>query len=362
MKIFFKIVLFICFFISISSCSQQKEVIEPAMIPKSYIAYKVETSIKIDGDDSDESWEKANWTDVFIDIEGVKIPKYKTQVKMLWDTTYFYILAKLEEPHVWADITKHDAIIFHNNDFEVFVEPDNNSHDYYELEINALNTTWDLFITKPYRELGNYAVNNFEINGLKSAVKVNGTLNNSNDVDKGWILEIAIPWEVYKRSYFQDIVPKDKFWRVNFSRVNWNHTIKDGIYSRKKNDQGKYLPEYNWVWSPQGVINIHEPENWGYVYFSTKTIGEKDHFTIPLDEKIKWKLFELYRKQKRYYKKHQKWMQSLEDLSANEFVIEEKVINPKLENHSQGWNIIVKSPFSGNQLIIRENGKLIIIE
>ena len=49
--------------------------------------------------------------------------------------------------------TQHDAVIFHNNDFEVFIDPDGDTHNYYELEINALNTVWDLFITKPYREL-----------------------------------------------------------------------------------------------------------------------------------------------------------------------------------------------------------------
>ena len=45
---------------------------------------------------------------------------------------------------------------------------------------------------------------------------------------------------------------------------------------------------------------MHEPEKWGYVYFSSKQIGFKETFSIPQDEKIKWKLYELYRAQKAY--------------------------------------------------------------
>lgn len=332
---------------------------EKNTIPKSYVAYKAQEAIIIDGDDNDPSWNKVEWSELFIDIEGVKKPTYKTKVKMLWDDTYYYILAKLEEPHVWADITKRDAIIFHNNDFEVFIDPDGDSHNYYELEINALNTAWDLFVSKPYRDT-NVVLNDWDIIGLKSAVKVNGTLNNAQDIDKGWVLEIAIPWTAYKTGYFHKNVPKDKFWRVNFSRVNWDFQLEEGKYSRKKDSNGKLLHEYNWVWSPMGVVNMHEPEKWGYVYFSSKEPGEKDNFIISNDEKLKWQLFEFYRSQKAYFDKNNKWATSIKDLKIDCIKIENKTIIPKLENHSQGWNIIVKSPFSGKELIIREDSKLII--
>ena len=117
-----------------------------SITPESYIAYHTSESLQIDGSDADASWNKVDWTKLFIDIEGVKKPTYNTQVKMLWDDTYFYILAKMDEPHVWADITDHDAIIFHNNDFEVFVDPTGDTFNYYEIEVNAINTVWDLFV------------------------------------------------------------------------------------------------------------------------------------------------------------------------------------------------------------------------
>lgn len=346
--------LAVTFFSLLGYAQSEKEV-----TPKSYIAYKTSSEITIDGDGADKAWEKASWTTPFVDIEGVETPKYKTQVKMLWDDNYYYILAKMEEPHVWANLRQRDTIIFYNNDFEVFIDPDNDTHNYYELEINALNTAWDLFINKPYREK-NTVLNDWNIDGLKSAVKVDGTLNNASDIDKGWTLEIAIPWSVYKTSYHENIVPKDKFWKVNFSRVNWQHSVVDGKYERKKDTEGKFLPEYNWVWSPMGVINMHEPEKWAYVYFSSKE--SEDKFVIPQEEKVKWELYTLYRAQKRYFDKNKTWAKSLQNFSKKNIVVDGKTLKPVLENHSSGFNILVKSPFSNKTLIIKEDGKIITNE
>ncbi|WP_373407619.1 carbohydrate-binding family 9-like protein [Flavobacterium sp. FZUC8N2.13] len=339
--------------ISVLGFSQSKK----GIVPKTYVAYKTTDKIVIDGDDSDASWSKVDWSDAFIDIEGVEKPKYATQVKMLWDETNYYILAKMEEPHVWANLKQRDTIIFYNNDFEVFIDPDGDTFNYYELEINALNTAWDLFLTKPYRENDLVVLNDWNITGLQSAVKINGTLNNPNDTDEGWMLEIAIPWAAYRKSYGEDNVPRDNFWRVNFSRVNWQHDIINGKYERKKDASGKFLPEYNWVWSPQGVINMHEPEKWGYVYFSSKE--GKDSFTIPQDEKIKWELYSLYRAQKRYYQKNNAWPKSSDLLKISSIVVDGKAIKPVLENYKTGYTISVKSPFSNKTLIIKEDGKII---
>jgi len=349
MKIKFLIGAFICF--SILSTAQSNK----GAVPRNYIAYKTPEKIVIDGDEKDLSWSKITWSNSFIDIEGVQTPKYKTQVKMLWDETYFYILAKMEEPNVWADIKNRDEVVFYNNDFEVFIDPDGDTHNYYELEINALNTAWDLFITRPYRDV-NTVLNDWDIIGLKSAVKVDGTINNPTDTDKGWVLEMAIPWSAYKTSYYHKNVPADKFWRVNFSRVNWQHAVVNGKYERKKGSNGKHLSEYNWVWSPQGVINMHEPEKWGYVYFSSKLSGENDSFEIDKDEKLKHAMYELFRVQRKKTKKQKKRVSYLKT------EVEGKKIKAKLEKHSTGWNLIVKSPFSNKVLTITEDGKFITKE
>ncbi|MCD6307560.1 MAG: carbohydrate-binding family 9-like protein, partial [Candidatus Latescibacteria bacterium] len=110
--------------------------------PRGYVCYRTGVPIVIDGKLDDPAWRTAPLTDYFIDIEGnVKTrPWLRTQAKMLWDDDFFYIAADLQEPHVWGTLTEHDAVIFRNNDFEIFIDPNSDNHEYYEIEINALNT------------------------------------------------------------------------------------------------------------------------------------------------------------------------------------------------------------------------------
>ena len=239
------------------------------ILPKHYIVNKINDQINIDGRDDELAWNNAIYTDDFIDIEGNKIPSQKTNVKMLWDEKFLYVFAKLYENHIWGDITKRDEVIYYNNDFEVFINPNDDVFSYGEIEINALGTEWDLFLNRPYRLKGK-ADSSWDINGLKSAVDISGTLNDPNDLDDYWTVEIAIPLKEIEKlntSGKDEKVISGDVWRINFSRVNWDFEINNGIYSRKK-ENGKYLPEYNWVWSPQGIINMHVPENWGYLVFS----------------------------------------------------------------------------------------------
>ena len=235
--------------------------------PKSYDCPKATSPVRIDGKLDDAAWKAAPWTDFFVDIEGAAkpLPRYKTRAKMLWDDEYFYVAAEMEEPHVWATLTEHDSVIFRDNDFEVFIDPNGDTLEYYEFEINALNTGWDLFLDKPYRH-GGKASNAWEIPGLKTAVHIDGTLNNPADKDRGWSVELAFPWKVLAEHAHKPAPPRNgDEWRVNFSRVQWQINIVDGKYEKVPKTK-----EDNWVWSPQGLINMHVPEKWGRVRFVTR--------------------------------------------------------------------------------------------
>src|SRR5690606_19590397 len=212
---------FICLLVNVvhgSSIAQEDDV------PRALVVYKTQEPITIDGIGNEASWEKAEASMDFVDIEGVKEPRYKTNVRMLWDETYLYFYAEMEEPHVWGTLKERDTVIFHNNDFEIFIDPGGDSHNYYEFEMNALNTVGDLLLVQPYRE-GGPVVDSWEILGLQTAVQVNGTLNNPSDTDKGWSVEAAMPWEVLTEASGSNDVPEGKFWRINFSRVNWDFEI-----------------------------------------------------------------------------------------------------------------------------------------
>ena len=286
--------------------------------PQSYVCYRTPEPLLIDGKMDEAAWQKAPWSNSFVDIEGDLKPKptWDTRVKMLWDDEWFYVAAKLEEPHVWARLTQRDTVIFYDNDFEVFIDPDGDTHHYYELEVNAFSTEWDLFLDKPYRD-GGPALHAWDIAELRTAVHVNGTINNPADTDEGWTVEIAIPWFILKEAAHRDTPPKPADqWRINFSRVEWKTEAHNGGY-RKQIDPatGKHYPEFNWVWSPQGVINMHYPEMWGFVQFSAKNAGEgSDAFETNPDEAVKWVLREIYYQQKAWFDLNKRYSKALTEL------------------------------------------------
>lgn len=266
------------------------------MIPRGYLCLRASGLVQIDGRLNDAAWQKAAWTEEFVDIRGATMPRpwHATRAKMLWDDQFFYIAAQLTEPHVWGTITQRDAVIFQDNDFEVFIDPDGDAHEYYEFEMNALNTVWDLRLVKPYKD-GAPALNEWDIAGLKSGVQVDGTSNDSRDVDRHWTVEIAMPWKALGEFSTVPSPPRDgDRWRVDFSRVQWKTEIVDGRYQKVSN-----RPEENWVWSPTGIVDMHRPEKWGLVQFSSATRGERRVRPGPV-EAARDRLQEIYYRQRAF--------------------------------------------------------------
>lgn len=316
-----KLIIFLVLVLSITFCFADSLTIpHESIIPKKYLCFRTADDIIIDGKLDEISWSKAKWTEDFVDIEGNQetVPRFRTRAKMVWDKEYFYIAAQLEEPDIWATLQNRDDIIFYDNDFEVFIDPDGNTREYSEFEMNALNTIWDLLLIMPYRDIDQAAVHGWDIKNIMSGVYIQGTLNTPGDTDEYWTVEIAFPFEAFKEIANVSIPPQDgDHWRVNFSRVEWKTEVKDGEYQKLINpDTGKPFPEDNWVWSPQGVINMHYPEMWGYVQFSNKTVGSGEvTFQNSEEETAKRFLRKIYYHQKNYYEKTSKYSNSLESLN-----------------------------------------------
>lgn len=289
------------------------------IIPHSYCCLRASAPIVVDGKADDADWHRAPWTADFVDIEGAgrPAPRFRTRVKMLWDETFFYVFAELEEPHVWARLLQRDTVIFHDNDFEIFVCPTGTNHTYYEYEVNAYNTVWDLFLLKPYRD-GGPADNGWDIRGLRSAVFVHGTLNDPTDIDEGWSVEVAIPWAAFDRTAIRvdgtsrPVPPAPPVtgtsMRVNFSRVQWRHDAASGSYRKPAGQK-----EDNWVWSPQGVIDMHRPEKWGWVYFLDQAAACGAVRPEPRYDSH-MALFRLYEAQKAHVRKHKHYAATLDEL------------------------------------------------
>jgi hypothetical protein len=289
--------------------------------PPAYVCYRAPSPITIDGKLTLGEWDAIPWTGDFTDIEGdaQPAPYLQTRAKMTHDEEGMYFAAWIEEPHVWATITRHDAVIYHDNDFEIFLNPSNDTHNYLEYEVNALGAVWDLFLTRPYRD-GSLVLNNWEFAGMQSAVHIDGTLNDPGDTDRAWSVEVFIPWpSLYQVAGGKNKPEEGDRMRVNFSRVEWTAEIQDGKYVKVPIRGEEKIRERNWVWAPTGVINIHIPEYWGYVRFTGRTAGTGEvPFVRPPEEETKWILRNLYYRQREYRQAAGRYTSNLADLKPEE--------------------------------------------
>mmetsp|Transcript_35538 Transcript_35538/g.74923 ORF Transcript_35538/g.74923 Transcript_35538/m.74923 type:complete len:289 (+) Transcript_35538:335-1201(+) len=200
----------------------------------------------------------------------------------------------MEETDVWGTLTEHNSVIFHDNDFEVFVDTDGTNHNYKEFEINALGTTWSLLLNKPYGDHGGENSKRVDPDGydmeppLQSATKVYPTdsINQPDIPNTHWTAEVALPIsKLMERNPLAKKPANGGFWRINFSRVQWGFKLNtDGQYEKDPCCQSCATPgtaaEDNWVWSKQGEVAMHLPERWGIVQFETKNAhdGEANYY------------------------------------------------------------------------------------
>lgn len=237
----------------VTGICQQGDVLRPLV----YEAVSPKHAPVIDGKAGAKEWKDAAWSSAFTDISSASgpAPLYETRIKMLHDDSILYILAWMKEPHVTAAMTKHDDLLFKENDFEVFIDADGDGKNYVEIEINAAGTVMDLKLDKPYSE-GGKADMEWDTPGLLTAVQVDGTLNDDRDTDKGWYAELSVP---LSRLLDAGQQMKDHSWRINFLRVEKTST---------KNNTELIPHEYYWAWTPQGAVNMHLPSKWGYLHLT----------------------------------------------------------------------------------------------
>ncbi len=257
-----------------------------------YTAYQVHRPIQIDGKLNEADWKAATTSPRFTDIITGQRVIHDTRAAVLWDDDYLYVSYRIEEPFVHAKLTNHNDFIYQDNDVECFIAgPD----AYYEFEINAFNTCYEAFFVwkdtfaksglshlpefdsaklVPFNgvgftnhvrgpRLGNF---NHALPGLKTAVQVDGTINDDADRDRGWTVELAFPWTslTWLATDGRALPPKNgDVWRMDFSRFN---TYKE---APPAHDSG------GWFWTRHGIWDSHIPECFVQVTFSTNQPGRR---------------------------------------------------------------------------------------
>jgi hypothetical protein len=279
--------------------------------PLGYVAVKLRShqTIVLDGKLDDEAWKEVPWTSNFLDIQGPKLPtpRYNTRAKIRYDDNYLYVGAWLEEPNLVATLKQRDSVIYHDNDFEIFINPSGNVHLYQEFEMNAYNTIWNLVMINPYRN-GYNIINPFPLD-VKSAVYANGTINDPTDIDCCWSVEVALPFFGLRGFAETSSPPRSgDTWRINFSRVEWHYKVVNNTYVKEDK------PEDNWVWSPQWVIDMHQPEKWGFVQFAE----QEQNFTLPrVAYDVQSVLYWIQQAELEYYATNKRYADNYKDLNIS---------------------------------------------
>ena len=202
----------------------------------------------------------------------------------------------------------------------------------------------------------------WDVVGLQTALSLNGSLNKSDDIDKGWTVEMAIPWNSLKELTPSKAPPKNgEQWRINLSRVDWlmNHSGNTYQKQTKPNSQ-KPLQEQYYVWSPQGKIALHHPETWGYVQFAKERVGEElIAFRPNPEEQIKWALWQLHYQQSAYFKKYKKYATSIQELSKVSVDVPNYEFKVTMENYINGYQLIASTVTGNSNWVINEEGLIL---
>jgi hypothetical protein len=264
-----------------------------------YACYRTRNPLVIDGKLDEPAWIKVPKSPRFIDVIGGNPGFFDTRAALLWDDDALYIAFWCEEPYPAAHLTERDSLIWFENDLEVFID---GGDTYYEFEVNALNTVYEVFYIwkDAYRKGGRFDVPEFDIlaqnaltfggnhdrtghffwrgshprmnrwafrgwdfPGLKTAVHIDGKLNDDTAVSKGWTLELAFPWQGMKwLANGRALPPKDgDVWRLFLGR--YEKLMLNGAEVH-----------VGWSWDKIGTDDNHYPERFTPITFTTQTVED----------------------------------------------------------------------------------------
>jgi len=266
-----------------------------------YICSRTRTTPVVAGNLPESVWGKVPKSPRFVDMVTGDPAIFDTRAAALWDNDNLYIAFWVEEPFVEAHLTERDSLIFMENDVEVFID---GGDCYYELEINALNTLYEVFFIwqdayqhgskfdVPEFDLierralsfgGNYdrsgwnfwrgthprgvrwAFTDWDFPGLRTAVHVDGTLNNRAVVDKGWKVELAFPWTGMKwLANGRSLPPQEgDVWSIFFGR-----------FEKLEVANTRPEPQPAWCWNKHDMLDTHLPEKFTRVQFTNQYVED----------------------------------------------------------------------------------------
>lgn len=195
-----------------------------------YSCLYADENLKIDGNLTEASWEKAEILDFFIPVSG-KPAVSKTEGRVLWSEKYLYVGFKAYDRDIWGYFRKRDSATCSEDVLEIFVKPDLRSEldCYYNFEINALGTVYDAFNVKRRAGGGGaHRWSRWNCKGLKVGVQIKGTLNDWTDEDEYWQLEVGIPFAALPT--MKGKCPQaGEIWKFHLARYDYSVYLENGV-------------------------------------------------------------------------------------------------------------------------------------
>lgn len=181
-----------------------------------YMCPKVAVPPTVDGMLGDAAWQVAPAVTLVSTITGLPVLR-STVVRICWDDTHLYLGYDCAGTDIWGTVTERDGMIYLQEVAEVFLDPDCDGKTYTEIDVSPRNIVFDAqFDPDKGAPLGTGVAAHWDCNGLKTAVAVDGTLDNRKDKDIGWKVEMAIPFAAIGAA-----VPKPgQVWRANLYRYS----------------------------------------------------------------------------------------------------------------------------------------------
>ena len=205
-----------------------------------YEVKRAPAAIVIDGKLDDKAWESASPAVALQFLwESQTGAKQKTAVRLLWDDQYLYVGYDCEDSDITAQFLERDDPTYRDDAVEIFINPKPSQTGlYFGLEMNARAVLYDYLMYD-----SRYAFKRFNMQGVKVATFLRGTLNARGDEDHGWSLEVAIPWVNFEE--FSQRPAPGAVWKANLNR--WDGVEPDrrmSIWSNPLQDRPRpHVPE-----------------------------------------------------------------------------------------------------------------------
>lgn len=240
-----------------------------------YVIPHIRHAPLLDGKLDEAVWRSAPSTRNFVIHNTGEHGPITTSAKLLYDDAYLYIGFTTTDADIYARYTSASEPLFFRDDLvEIFIDPLGTGKNYLEFGVSANATRYSLIIPKAIstkikpKKIGPI--------DLHAATEIHGTLNQKEDIDKSWSVEIRISLTDIQTYTAQPDgtrlalpIPPGTRWKMGLFRIDYDHRTPynqaNGYYS----------------WQHLGGFGFHRPLRFGTIEFGARASGAHNSSEAP---------------------------------------------------------------------------------